>query len=47
MTLPAGANVTDRRNVELLEPGDLVITADIPLAADVVSAGGQGRSTFG
>ena len=36
-----GMNVADRRIVELLEPGDLVITADIPLAADVVAAGGQ------
>ena len=36
---PAGANAADRRIVELLEPGDLVITADIPLAADVVAQG--------
>jgi hypothetical protein len=36
---PAGANAADRRIVELLEPGDLVITADIPLAADVVARG--------
>lgn len=36
-----GANVADRRIVELTAPGDLVITADIPLAADVVSKGGQ------
>ena len=34
-------NVADRRIVELLEPGDLVITADIPLAAEVVAHGGQ------
>jgi uncharacterized protein YaiI (UPF0178 family) len=39
--VPAGANVADRRIVELVEPGDLVITADIPLAADVVAHGGQ------
>jgi hypothetical protein len=39
--VPAGANVADRRIVELVEPGDLVITADIPLAADVVAKGGQ------
>jgi uncharacterized protein YaiI (UPF0178 family) len=36
-----GANVADRRIVELVTPGDLVITADIPLAADVVAKGGQ------
>jgi hypothetical protein len=39
--VPAGMNVADRRIVELVQPGDLVITADIPLAADVVAKGGQ------
>ena len=34
-------NAADKRIVELLEPGDLVITADIPLAADVVVAGAE------
>ncbi len=34
-------NIADRRIVELVAPGDLVITADIPLAADVVAKGGQ------
>jgi uncharacterized protein YaiI (UPF0178 family) len=34
-----GANVADRRIVELADPGDLVVTADIPLAADVVAKG--------
>src|SRR5260221_3716352 len=33
--VPGGMNVADRRIVELLSAGDLVITADIPLAADV------------
>jgi len=37
----AGMNVADQRIVELVEPGDLVVTADIPLAADVVAKGGQ------
>ena len=41
MIVPGGMNVADRRIVELLEPGDLVITADVPLAADVVAKGGQ------
>jgi uncharacterized protein len=36
-----GMNVADRRIVELAAAGDLVITADIPLAADVVAKGGQ------
>ncbi len=39
--VPTGMNVADRRIVELVAPGDLVITADIPLAADVVAKGGQ------
>jgi len=34
-----GANIADRRIVELAAPGDLVVTADIPLAADVVAKG--------
>ncbi len=36
-----GMNIADRRIVELVTPGDLVVTADIPLAADVVAKGGQ------
>jgi uncharacterized protein YaiI (UPF0178 family) len=39
--VPDGMNVADRRIVELAAPGDLVITADIPLAADVVAKGAQ------
>ena len=39
--VPGGMNVADRRIVELVTAGDLVITADIPLAADVVAKGGQ------
>jgi len=37
----SGMNVADRQIVELVTPGDLVITADIPLAAAVVAKGGQ------
>ncbi|MBI5759539.1 MAG: YaiI/YqxD family protein [Planctomycetales bacterium] len=40
LLVPGGMNVADRRIVELIAPGDLVITADIPLAADVVAKGG-------
>jgi uncharacterized protein YaiI (UPF0178 family) len=35
-----GMNIADRRIVELVAPGDLVITADIPLAGDVVERKG-------
>lgn len=40
LRVEGGANVADRRIVELLTAGDLVITADIPLAAAVVAKGG-------
>jgi uncharacterized protein YaiI (UPF0178 family) len=36
-----GTNVADRYIVGVVAPGDLVITADIPLAADVVAKGGH------
>lgn len=39
--VPGGMNIADRRIVESLAPGDLVVTADIPLAAEVVARGGQ------
>ena len=39
LTVPSGLNVADQKIVELLDPGDLVITADIPLAAHVVNKG--------
>jgi hypothetical protein len=41
LLVPAGMNVADRRIVELVQAGDLVVTADIPLAAEVVAKGGQ------
>ena len=47
LLVPGGMNVADRRIVELVEPGDLVITADIPLAADVVAKGGQALNPRG
>jgi uncharacterized protein YaiI (UPF0178 family) len=37
--VPAGANVADLRIVERLSAGDLVISADIPLAALAVARG--------
>ncbi len=39
MLVPRGFDVADRRIVELVEPGDVVVTADIPLAADVLAKG--------
>jgi len=41
LLVPDGMNVADRRIVELVQPGDLVVTADIPLAADVVAKGAE------
>jgi len=35
-----GADSADRKIVELMRPGDIVVTADIPLAAASVEAGG-------
>jgi uncharacterized protein YaiI (UPF0178 family) len=47
LRVEAGMNIADRRIVELVSPGDLVITADIPLAADVVAKGGQALNPRG
>ena len=43
----AGFNAADARIVELVEAGDLVITADVPLAAAVVEKGGHALSPRG
>ncbi len=39
LKVPSGIDAADEKIVELTEPGDLVITADIPLADLVVSKG--------
>eukprot|EP01034_Spumella_vulgaris_P040376 gene40376-49932_t len=39
--VPSGADVADQEIVRLLAPGDLVVTADIPLASDVLKKGGR------
>jgi len=39
LQVPAGFDVADQRIVELAESGDLVITADIPLAAAALDKG--------
>ncbi len=43
----AGPNIADKRIAESVEPGDLVITADIPLAADIVDRGAQALNPRG
>lgn len=40
LQVPAGADVADAEIVRLMAPGDLVVTGDIPLAADVLAKGG-------
>jgi uncharacterized protein YaiI (UPF0178 family) len=40
MQVPRGIDVADSHIVKALAPGDLVITADIPLASDVIAKGG-------
>ena len=37
--VPSGFDVADNEIVKRLVPGDLVITADIPLAAEVIDKG--------
>jgi uncharacterized protein YaiI (UPF0178 family) len=41
LQVPAGFDVADREITRLAQAGDLVITADIPLAADVLAKGGH------
>ncbi|WP_201446850.1 YaiI/YqxD family protein [Burkholderia gladioli] len=41
LQVPAGFDVADQRIVELAEAGDLIITADIPLAAAALDKGAQ------
>lgn len=43
----AGFDVADNEIVRRLERGDLVITADIPLAAEVIQQGGQALNPRG
>ena len=47
MQVEKGFDVADNKIVELLEAGDLVITADIPLAAQVVAKGGTALNPRG
>jgi uncharacterized protein len=47
MQVPAGFDVADKRIVELLAPADLVITADIPLAAVAIGKGAHALNPRG
>jgi hypothetical protein len=40
LQVPHGFDVADREIIRLLQAGDLIITADIPLASDVIAKGG-------
>jgi uncharacterized protein len=47
LQVPAGFDVADNKIADLVEQGDLVITADIPLAADVIARGGHALNPRG
>jgi len=47
MQVAGGFDVADNRITELVQPGDLVITADIPLASDVIKKGGHALNPRG
>ncbi len=47
VVVPAGFDVADSRIIQELQPGDLVITADIPLAAEVLEKGGHALNPRG
>ena len=47
MVVAAGFDVADDRIVELLSPGDLVVTADIPLAAAAIAREGHALNPRG
>ncbi len=47
LRVPAGFDVADNEIVKRVETGDLVITADIPLAAEVMEKGGAALNPRG
>lgn len=47
LQVPAGFDVADNHIVQALQPGDLVITADIPLAAQAIEKGGHALNPRG
>lgn len=47
LQVPAGFDVADNEIVRRLQPGDLVVTADIPLAAEVIEKGARALNPRG
>lgn len=47
MQVPPGFDVADNKIAQMVAPGDLVITADIPLAADIIARGGHALNPRG
>jgi uncharacterized protein YaiI (UPF0178 family) len=47
LVVPSGFDVADKEIVRLLQAGDLVITADIPLASEVIVKGGTALNPRG
>jgi uncharacterized protein YaiI (UPF0178 family) len=47
LQVASGFDVADNEIVKRVEPGDLVITADIPLAAEVIGKGGHALNPRG
>lgn len=47
LQVPSGFDVADHEIVQRVEAGDLVITSDIPLAAEVIEKGGHALSPRG
>ena len=47
LQVPAGFDVADNKIVKDMLAGDLVITADIPLAAEVITKGGEALNPRG
>ncbi|MFP8968466.1 YaiI/YqxD family protein [Pokkaliibacter sp. CJK22405] len=47
LQVPSGFDVADHEIVRLCQPGDLVITADLPLAAEIIEKGGHALNPRG
>jgi uncharacterized protein YaiI (UPF0178 family) len=47
LQVPAGFDIADHTIVQHVQAGDLVVTADIPLAAQVIAKGGQALNPRG
>lgn len=47
VVVPGGFDVADNHIVQAMSPGDLIITADIPLADEVITKGGSALNPRG